>query len=127
MGEMWENIQEKPFFGIGFGVASNIQEMNIKRDPLLGLPIGAAVEKGVLPLAVLEEVGLVGFSVVFAWLFSLLRRWGRGGVMSVSVGLTALLLNMGEATFFSPGGMGLLSLVLIGWVVACGQHKVSVR
>ena len=122
IGEMWQNIKEKPFTGIGFGIASDVHEMNVQRDPLLGLPLGAPIEKGVLPVAVLEEVGLFGLGFVVAWLWSFLRYWIRGGVVPVSVGLTILLLNMGEATLFSPGGMGLLSLILIGWVVACGQR-----
>jgi hypothetical protein len=31
---------------------------------------------------------------------------------------TALLLNMGEMMLFSPGGMGLLLLVVIGFVAS---------
>lgn len=123
MDEMWANISEKPLQGIGFGIASDPAEMNIERDPVFGLPIGAAVEKGVLPLAVLEEVGLFGFIMVAAWMVILLRRGARGGMGPVTVGLTVLVLNMGESTLFSPGGFGMLSLVLIGWVFASGQNR----
>lgn len=121
MERMWDNINERPMTGIGFGIASDAAEMVVERDPLFGLPTSAAIEKGVLPLAIWEEVGLVGLVAVCAWIFVLLRRGARGGVAPVAVGLTALLLNMGESTLFSPGGQGMLSLILIGWAFAAGQ------
>lgn len=121
MHEMWDNIKITPWQGSGFGIASVPAEMEIGRDPILNLPVSASVEKGVLPLAVLEEVGIIGFVVVAAWIWMLLRRSSTGGIVPVTVAFTALLLNMGEATLFSPGGMGLLSLVLLGWAFACGQ------
>lgn len=119
---MWANIGENPLIGIGFGIASTPNEMEVVRDPLLGLPMGAAIEKGVMPLAVLEEVGLMGFLLVSLWLLMLTRRVGKGGVAPLTVTATALLMNLGEATFFSPGGMGMLSLVVVGWAVSAGQH-----
>lgn len=112
---MVDNIQTKPFLGIGFGVASDLSLMEISREPVLGIPVGTAIEKGVLPLAVLEEVGVVGFGAIMAWVWVLLRRSSSLGVSNLAVTMTALLLNMGEYTLFSPGGMGLLSLVLIAW------------
>lgn len=121
MDEMWDNIRITPWQGGGFGIASVPAEMEIGRDPILNLPVSAPVEKGVLPLAVLEEVGIVGFIAVAAWIWMLLRRSATGGIVPVTVTFTALLLNMGESTLFSSGGMGLLSLVLLGWALACGQ------
>lgn len=120
---MWSNITAKPLQGIGFGVASDPLMMEIERDPVFGLPVGAPVEKGVLPVAVLEEVGVIGFFAVFLWVFMLMRRSARGGFVPVAVGLTALLMNMGETTLFSPGGMGMLSLILFGWAFASSQAK----
>src|SRR5690606_3667616 len=122
MEEMWANIQQKPFQGIGFGVASDPRDMDVPRDPVLGLPTSAPIEKGVLPLAVLEEVGLIGFLMVAAWVLILLRRSAQGGIVPFAVALTALLLSLGEANLCSPGGMGLLSLVLIGWAFASGYN-----
>ena len=127
MDPMWENIEVDPFFGIGFGIASQADEMEVTRDPLLGLPTGAAVEKGVLPLAVWEEVGLIGSIGVIAWILMLLSRGARGGVTPLAVAITTLLLNLGESTLFSPGGLGLISLVLIGWIFSAGQTKGTLR
>src|SRR5690606_4707588 len=67
IAEMWTNIIDKPLQGIGFGIASDPRDMDVTRDQLLGLPTGAAIEKGVLPLAVLEEVGLIGLILISLW------------------------------------------------------------
>ena len=119
--EMLVNIEKYPLTGIGFGVASDPSSMRIDRDPLLGLPTGAAIEKGVLPFAVIEELGILGALLVFAWLWMLVRRGARSGVFALSVLTIVLLTNLGEATLFSPGGMGLLPLILLTWAVT-GKH-----
>ena len=115
ISSMASNIEHSPLQGIGFGIASEPSSMVVKRDPWLGLPVGATIEKGVMPLAVLEELGIPGFLAVAAWVFMLLRRAGRGGIVSAAVLCTALFTNMGESTLLSPGGMGLLILILISW------------
>lgn len=112
---MWVNIREHPLRGIGFGVASDPFEMEVKRDPVLGLPTGASIEKGVVYLAVWEELGLLGLLAVLVWLWLLVRRAARAGMTPLAVGLTALFMNFGEATLFSPSGMGMLSLILLAW------------
>lgn len=112
---MWANIQEHPLEGIGFGVASVPETMRIVRDPVLGVPVSALIEKGVLPVAVLEEVGLIGFCLVLLWLWKLYTRCARGGFLPSAIFFTVMLLNMGEAMFFSTSGMGLMVLILLGW------------
>jgi hypothetical protein len=118
---MLENIEKHPLTGIGFGIASDPSAMKIDRDPLLGLPTGAAIEKGVLPFAVTEELGILGALLVLAWIWLLIRRGARSGVFALSVLAIVLLTNFGEATLFSPGGMGLLPLILLTWA-ATGKH-----
>jgi hypothetical protein len=110
---MLENIALQPFFGIGFGIASSHNEMDVERDPILGLPTSASIEKGVLPVAVLEEIGILGTAAVLAWLWLLLRQASRSGVTALALVITTLILNFGESTFFSPGGLGLLPMILI--------------
>jgi len=119
---MLENVASAPFRGIGFGIASHPRIMDIRRDPVLGLPIGASVEKGVMPLAVLEEVGVFGLLFVLLWLGMLLRRSARSGIAPFTVVLTILYINLGESVFFSPGGMGMLCLILFGWAVTKGRE-----
>ncbi|MDD3948975.1 MAG: hypothetical protein PHT43_05885, partial [Anaerolineaceae bacterium] len=112
---------------IGFGVTSNPSMMKVERDPILGLPVSAPAEKCVLPIAILEEVGVLGFLAVCLWISMIMRSGARGGVVPFSVSLTALLMNMGEATLFSPGGMGLLSLILLGWASASYQERRQIK
>lgn len=124
---MLNNISRYPLTGIGFGVASEPALTVVGEATILGLPTSAPVEKGVAPLAVMEEIGLPGAALVAFWMLFLLRSAARGGLAPFVVCLTALLLNMGEATLFSPGGFGLLSLILFGWAHASGVMKRSPR
>lgn len=123
--EMWTNIRAHPLRGIGFGIASDPYEMEVSRDPVLGLPTGAAVEKGVVLLAVWEELGLPGLLAVLAWLWLLLRRSARnGGFAALAVCLTALFMNFGESVLFSPGGFGMLPLILIAWAATARPEQM---
>ncbi|MNK71432.1 O-Antigen ligase [compost metagenome] len=111
--KMIVNIEDNPLVGIGFGIASELADMEIERDSILGLPLSAVVEKGVMPIAVLEELGIFGAAAVLAWLFVVLRRGARAGVQKFAVLITLLMVNFGESMFFSVGGMGMLLLVLL--------------
>jgi hypothetical protein len=124
---MTANIENHPLTGIGFGIASDPSTMQVDRDPVLGLPTGAAIEKGVLPVAVTEELGVPGALLVFAWLWMLARRGARSGVGALSVLTIVLLTNFGESTLFSPGGAGLLPLVLLTWAVTGMHHHLQRR
>ena len=115
MRAMLANIEQRPIVGIGFGVASEASAMVVARDEMFGLPVGAAIEKGVLPLAIVEEVGVLGAVAVVAWLFVVMRGAMRGGVAAGAVSWTAVLTNLGESTLFSPGGLGLLVLMVVLW------------
>lgn len=116
--DMLQNIEDHPLFGIGFGVSSVPDDMEVVRDPVTGFPLSAAVEKGVMPLAVVEELGLVGAVVVYAWILWLL--WGavKKGLKPAAIFLTVLFLNLGEMTFFSPGGMGLFHMIVATWAIS---------
>ncbi len=122
---MWANIREYSLTGIGFGIASNPAGMQVTRDPIFNLPVGASIEKGVLPLAVVEEVGLFGSVLVLVWAWGVFRRAVQGGVVALGLLATIALLNLGESTFFSVGGMGMLSLVLLGWIATPGRSGQS--
>ncbi len=128
IARMFSNIIERPFFGIGFGVASIPNDMEIKRDPILGIPLSAPVEKGVLPLAVIEELGVFLGFFVLAMLGVVLYHSFKIGFEPFSLVLVFYLLNMGEAMLFSPGGMGLLVLILFsGAVAGWGRRRGNVE
>src|SRR5690606_19943902 len=90
-------------------------ELQVALDPVSGLPVGAAVEKGVMPLAVWEELGIFGLCAVGLWLWGIVRRSARGGITPMALCTVVLVVNLGESILFSPGGMGLLCLLLLGW------------
>jgi len=119
--EMLTNIKKTPLTGIGFGVASNPSSMNIVRDPLFNLAISAPIEKGIMPVALLEELGLPGAFIVFSWFFILIRLASIHGVAPLFVLTTMFTINLGENIFFSTGGMGLLLIVLTTWAVTKDQ------
>jgi len=121
MQAMMDNIRQQPWTGIGFGIDSVPELMNVSREPIFGLPVGASIEKGVTPLMVVEELGIFGAVLVGFWVLRLLRTSARGGIAPFAVVLTVLLMNLGEATLFSPGGVGLLPLILLGWAYASGR------
>lgn len=124
---MWDNINSQPLTGIGFGIASKPWEMEVTRDPNLGLPTGAAIEKGVLPVAVLEEIGIPGFVLFLGWLWILIQRAGRRGVTELALVATILLFNFGESTLFSTSGFGMINLIVLAWAVTFPRQLSSVR
>lgn len=125
VAEMLANIEQYPWSGIGFGVASDPASMQIERDDRWGIPTGASVEKGVMPLAVVEELGVPGAVLVAIWLGVILRRAAQNGFVASAVAWTALTTNMGEATLFSPGGLGMLMLIAITWANSDSRPLVS--
>ena len=128
---MSENISRYPLSGIGFGVGSTPEKrQNIVRDPYLGLPLMATVEKGVLPIVILEEFGIPLGVLVYLWLGLLMLCASRGGIVPFAVVMTSMLANLAESSFFSPGGVGLLAIILTGWAVtepAGGAWKKHLR
>ena len=113
--DMMRNIEQYPVFGTGFGVELGTNYFQIERDPVFGIPIMATVEKGVMPIAIVEETGIVGAFVTYPWLLLLLVRSIRGGVVSGTVFWSVLATNLAEACFFSPGGQGMFQLIFAMW------------
>ena len=105
-------FHRNPVFGSGFQVDDKTAD---KVSRVKGLVISASVEKGVLPVMVLGETGIMG---VLCFLFFLGAFYFECSKRRYHVTLTIfavfLVTNMGEATFFSPGGMG-----GILWMMAC--------
>lgn len=97
----WNNFLDSPLIGIGFEVAKT--EFFQQNATLVYAPI----EKGFLPVAVLEETGLIGtfFFVVFlvAYMLTLARDLNVPGI---TLFVTFLAVNCGEAMFFAVGGHG---------------------
>jgi len=114
---MIENINKNFITGIGFGIASDPLSMNIQLDPFLNLPISAAVEKGTVYIAILEELGIFGFILFVMWVFILFYKAAIHSLGSMIILITILLINIGEAVLFSIGGIGLPVLILLTSII----------
>ncbi len=97
-------FRTNPIFGTGFQVSKMNREVAGKDAIIV---FSAPIEKGILPIMVLGETGVVGtvLFVLFLVLFYLSAMRQR---LFVTVTMFSLLIvtNMGEGSFFSPGGHG---------------------
>lgn len=110
------NITANWVTGIGFGVPSTLDGLEIIRDPLFNLPIQAEVEKGMVFLAVVEENGVFVGALIFIFIFVLLRHGlNKNKMMAFAPIMAGVLVNLGEAVFFSVGGIGLYVWIMISF------------
>ena len=113
--ESMRDFKRNPLFGSGFQVAEYTAEQVARSGS--GLVISAPIEKGVLPIMVLGETGVVGAIVFAIFLISFYTTSCKRRLYVTAALFTVLLAtNMGEATFFSPGGSGglLWTISIIG-------------
>jgi hypothetical protein len=120
---MLQNIENKFLTGIGFGIASNSDSSIIIRSSFFDVPIGAPIEKSLTPLAILEEIGIVGFFLYLIFLFVVLRCSISLGLMSFLFVGIFILVNFTEAILFSIGGMGMIFWVMLGWATTRNKEK----
>lgn len=119
------NFMASPWIGNGFGVyADGVFPSGVRT--FLGIPVSAPVEKGVLPTAVLEETGVIGF-LCFAYLIYALVSgvWRRASHPIVAMLIACLFVNLGEAILLSPGGFGLHIWLLIAWCIRAAEVESS--
>ena len=108
-----QNVNENFWAGIGFGIASDYENMSVLRDNFFDIPYSAPVEKGLLYMAILEEIGFFGFLLFLFFLMICFLSLSPSESQSFPILVIILLFNIGESTFFSPGGLGgLLTLFL---------------
>jgi len=126
-----ENFFDSPVAGIGFGAPSDAGPGDMEIDRVLGverfygIPVSASEEKGFMPTAVLEEVGLVGAVLLLILLGVLSWPVVQWGGMAINwMFWTTLAINGGAAVFFSLGGLGLVMWIIIGF---CFSQSVSRR
>jgi hypothetical protein len=124
--QSWQNFINNPLFGIGFGVSFSDDFMPVI-DSVTGLPLSASTEKGLMPVVILEETGLLGSVFFLPLIFVLIRQalLNRELAMSLML-LTCLFVNIGEMVFFSMGGMGLYLWLLIGWATSSKEKAFGV-
>jgi hypothetical protein len=120
---MLKSANENPATGIGFGVPTEGGfSTAIVYDPVFQLPIMATIEKGVMPVALLEELGYPLATIVFIWFAWLLIQAAKGGPVALAAFASSLAVNIAESCFFSPGGMGLYFLVITAWAITACRY-----
>ena len=120
------DFKKNPMFGMGF------QTVEIHRYLLKAGMISifsAPIEKGVLPTMILGETGLVGTGVFLCWLLAFLGTCMRKNYVCTLCLMGVLLAtNLGEATFFSPGGVGgILWIVTVVGGYICDLQIIARR
>jgi hypothetical protein len=117
----WKGFMAKPFFGNGFQVPSDFTEHG-------GATYGVSsdvtsIEKCFFLTMLLEEVGLVGTTIFFAAIISLIRTWFRKGAYTAIAAMFAFLtINLGEACILSPSSIGGLC-----WLSIFAVHNLTFR
>ena len=97
-------FRRNTLFGSGFQVAEYTQDL-VRENK--GLILSAPVEKGVLPVMVLGETGILGELCLLLFLTSFYAICARRKyTVTIALFTVFLVANMAEATFFSPGGCG---------------------
>ena len=116
----WKHFLESPLIGNGFGIDLGHQK-DSKVTTFMGIPISSPTEEGFLPAAFMSEVGILGLIFFCPFFITLVK----GALNSLDLGLMAmffscLLVNIGEAIFFSPGQTGGYLWLLMGLCTASG-------
>ena len=122
--DMLLNINNFPWTGIGFGVGSDMSSVELVTDSIFGLPLSAAIEKGVLPIAVIEELGFLVGGIMYLWFFYLFKQSYKN-YKTLPLFFVVILTNLGEFTFFSAGGLGLLFIITLGYSVAARNKNYA--
>ena len=107
MGLIEQSLYEfrrNPMFGSGFQVAEYTRDLVAASR---GFILSAPIEKGLAPVMVLGETGILGEMCFIIFIVSFCGTCVRRKyVVTFSLFTVMLVTNMGEATFFSPGGTG---------------------
>ena len=119
------DFKRNVFLGSGFQVDANTRTMyKIGRASLFS----ASIEKGLLPLMILGETGILGALVFLLFLLAFFSTCARKKYIATSaLFIVYLSTNMAEATFFSPaGGGGTLWIYLVagGFIIDMDKYCV---
>lgn len=104
MEQSMYEFRRNPLFGSGFQVAEYTRDI-VRENK--GFILSAPIEKGVLPVMVLGETGILG---EFCFLIFLASFYGacvrRKYIVTSTLFTVFFVTNLAEATMFSPGGIG---------------------
>ena len=118
-----ETFKMSPFVGNGFQV--DITHSLLKHPSWKEL-ISAPIEKGVWVTAILEEGGILGFSVFVGFiLIAGFKLLNRGVYTGLSVFCVMLVSNMAEFTMFSMSAMGGFTWAMVFVGVAMDISRIK--
>jgi hypothetical protein len=121
--ESWRNFVAHPFWGIGFGIPTQLAGSRGVASGL-GLPLSLANQKGFLGTMLLEEIGIVGSLAFLPVIVAQMLTIRTCRTISVVVlYLTALAVNLGETAFFSIGGIGILVQVALATALVAVEQQ----
>ena len=117
------DFKRNPLLGSGFQVAYFTRDMyNSGRASLFS----ATIEKGLLPLMILGETGILGALAFSVFLISFYSICKRKHYTATSTLLSIfLLINLAEANFFAPSGGGgthWILLIVGGFIIDMQQY-----
>lgn len=116
------NFFQYPLTGIGLGINSDFHFYNTQISGAFDIPFSAPTEKGFMPSAVLEELGIFGGFITLSYLtiISLKNPFNHSNNYAWLF-FASLCMNLGEFVFFSFGGLGLFQWLLIAF--CCTPEK----
>jgi len=120
--EAYQAFRTHCWAGIGFGMnISRSDPFQVRIHPLLGIPLSAPVEAGVMYMALPAQIGIIGLLPFLLFLLAFARPIARYAPLPIlGLAVSALLTNAGEYTFFSMGGWGLYL-----WLYFAFAHRYS--
>ena len=112
-------FKQSPITGISFG--TSLDPEFVANATYLTAP----TEKGFLPLAVLEETGIIGAFFFVVFLFCMVRYLiVERSLPALGVFAAFLGANMGEMMFFSFGGQGGFMWLIVAGAILLGERCV---
>jgi hypothetical protein len=119
----WRRFLQNQLAGHGFGI-DNTSGYQDNQESFVGIPVSASVESGFLPAAFMEQVGILGLAFFAPFFLGLVKKtFRRNHIGLISMFLACIMVNIGEAVFFSPGQIGGYLWLLIGLSGANGWER----
>jgi hypothetical protein len=111
-----DNFFQNPLTGIGLGVNSDFNFNSAQLSNTLDIPLSAPTEKGFMPSAILEELGILGAVLTLGYLIVISLKIPFSNSSNYAwLYFATLSINLGEFVFFSFGGLGLFQWLLIAF------------
>jgi O-antigen ligase len=120
-----ENFNENPLIGNGFASPSGYYDFEIKYLNGTNIPISATIEKGNLYSQILEETGIIGLTIFLIFLIFTIIKVLKSNPELLGLVIGPIILNFGEASFFSANGQGFFLWTLFLLPYFFKKHEIK--